>query len=290
MIGLELVRQTGNIGDVLADFIERQNEQILQKLMHKYGELPHDAIWRLLSPFATIDGTKKPIRETDLELLAKALDKHMSDLSTAFIKEAVAELENSRILRYRKEEQTYEVAHDTLAKQIAEKRSEEEKAFLKARRIVTEGLATFTDTQTLLSKEQLAYIQPYQERMESELNAAQVSFIRDSWGKLRRKTRNTRFGIIGAFVIAVIVILIVLFQQRKTRQALDDLLAAQAARERTELGALLQNAAQIAKGENCPPIEMRQTIDSLYRKFEGEADLKRQYNETMEKLSHCQDQ
>ena len=44
------------------------------------------------------------------------------------------------------------------ALQIAEKRSEEEKTYLKARRIVTEGHTTFQDTQTYLDREQLIIV------------------------------------------------------------------------------------------------------------------------------------
>ncbi|PHN03554.1 ATP-binding protein [Flavilitoribacter nigricans] len=287
-IDLDLVRQTGNIGDVLADFIERQNHRIYQKLSHQYPGLPPDTVWRLLSPFATIDGTKVPIRETDLPHLKKYLPDEGVPWAEKFIRETIAELENGRILRYRKEERTYEVAHDTLARQIAEKRSEEEKAYLKARRMITEGLATFADTRALLGKEQLAYIRPYRKRLQEELSTSQKDFVEQSERRRQREILRLRLGILLAFIVALAVILIVLREQRRTQAALDELLAAQAARERTELNVLLERAGQIAKGGNCPPESMRQTIDSLYQKHEEVTELQQQYGETVAKLTHCQ--
>lgn len=286
-IGLDLVQQTGSIGDVLADFIERQNHRIFQQLSQKYAALPPDTIWRLLSPFATIDGTKVPIAESELPALRSHLPDENAPWAEHFIREAVVALENSRILRYRKEEQTYEVAHDTLARQIAEKRSEEEKAYLKARRLITEGLATYQDTRALLGKEQLAYIQPYRERLYRELSEGQKKLVQQSEQQRRRQVRRTQIGLLIAFIAAILVILIVLREQRKTQAALDELLTAQAAREKTELNVLLQRAGQIAKGENCPPQSMQLTIDSLFNKHREAGGLQQLYRDTKANLTHC---
>lgn len=287
-IDLALVQCMGNIGDVLDDFIEREGITIYYKLKERYNSLSSDIAWRFLSPFATLDGTKIPIKEADLHLLEKMIppaieEQHRSGL----LREALAELENSRIIRYRKDDQTYEVAHDTLARQIAEKRSEEEKTYLKARRIVTEGRATYQDTETLLSKEQLIFIAPYELRMREELGEDQWAYIMQSRQERDRQQKRLQRGIMAAFVAALAVILIVLWQQRRTQQALDEMLAAQAAREKTELNTMLQNAAQIAKGENCPPISMKHMIDSLYEKHRMETGVQQQYQKTMERLTHC---
>lgn len=286
-IDLELVQRTGSIGDVLADFIERQNHRIYQQLSQKYTALPPDTIWRLLSPFATIDGTKVPIPESELTALRSHLPDENAPWAEQLIREAIVALENSRILRYRKEEQTYEVAHDTLARQIAEKRSEEEKAYLKARRLITEGLATYQDTRALLGKEQLAYIQPYRERLYTELSEGQKRLVQQSEQQRRRQVRRNQMGLFAAFAAAILVILVVLREQRKTQAALDDLLAAQSAREKTELNVLLQRAGQIAKGENCPPESMQLTIDSLYNKHREVESLQVLYRQTKQSLTHC---
>lgn len=283
-----LVREMGSIGDVLADFIERQGTRIYKRLKERYKGLSSDIAWRFLSPFATLEGTKIPLGKADLSQLEKIAPPDLPEKDRlSLVREALAELENSRILRYRKEDQTYEVAHDTLARQIADKRSEEEKAYLKARRIVTEGWTTYHDTDTLLSKEQLAFIAPYELRMQGELAEAQLEYILHSQQERDRQQRRFQRGIIGAFLGALAVIVVVLWQQQNTKRALNDMLAAQAAREKTELQVLLQNATQIARGNNCPPKEMRMAIDSIYNKHSSEASLQGAYRETMSKLEHC---
>lgn len=201
---LALVNGMGNIGDVLADFIEQQSSRLQRKLSQKYKDLPADIVWQILSPFATVDGTKVPIRQSELPRIKQGLSLPDNEQTDELIRETVAELENSRILRYRKEEATYEVAHDTLALQIAEKRSEEEKTYLKARRMVTEGYTTFLDTQTYLNREQLTFIHPYEERLEKDMEAEQWTFLQDSEHKVKRSERRRRWvtGIIAAVLLA----------------------------------------------------------------------------------------
>jgi type II secretory pathway pseudopilin PulG len=122
----------------------------------------------------------------------------------------------------------------------------------------------------------------------TDLSPAQINFIKESRKKRQRQLRQTQLGILLAFGIAILVILIVWREQQKTQFALNDLLAAQAAREKTELRVLLQQAGQIAKGENCPPKEMRQTIDSLHKKHQQELSLQELYRHTIEHLQHCE--
>lgn len=231
---LDMVNNLGNIGDVLTDFIDRQSRRIQSVLAHRHAALPDDFTWRLLSPFATLDGTKVPLRTSELHRLQRQLPAGINQ-AELLIKDAIAELENSRILRYRKDEQTYEVAHDTLAKQIAEKRSEEETAYLKARRIVTQGQATYADTRTFLSREQLAYIYPYLHRLQSEVNEEQLTYIRASQSRRKRQQRLLWSGVVLAFALALFVILLVVNEQQKTQRALDDLKRQQAVAKAQEL-------------------------------------------------------
>lgn len=284
---LSLVEGMGAIGDILKDFIDQQSLQIHSKLSQKFGTLPTDMVWQILSPFATVDGTKVPIPQDRLESIREATSLKTHAQGGNIIKMAIAELETSRILRFRKEEGTYEVVHDTLALQISEKRSEEEKAYLKAKRMVTEGFNSYQDTQTYLSREQLAFVNPYEERILKEINPAQQHFLLQSKSVRKRQRILLWSGIAGAFAIAIAIIVVVLGLQRNTQDALDDALAAQAAREKTELSVLLQNTTQISKGNNCPPAEMRNTMDSLYQKHKADLNIKANYEATMKLIPHC---
>ena len=217
---LEQVRQMGTIGVVLADFINQQCDQIYRELSPKYKDLPTDIVWQILSPFATMDGLKVPIKQDELHRVAASLHLSDADQAEKLIKETISRLENGRILRYRKEEQTYEVVHDTLAQQIADKRTEEEKTYLKVRRMVTEGYASYQTTKTLLSKNQLAFIQPYIERLENELSPEQKNFVSRSSTFRFRQQIGLWSGIAAVFLVGLVVIFTVLDEQQKTRTAL----------------------------------------------------------------------
>ncbi|MBK6622439.1 MAG: SUMF1/EgtB/PvdO family nonheme iron enzyme [Saprospirales bacterium] len=218
---LDLVQQMGSIGGELAGFIDRQSQRIHKVLSHKFPGLQISTLWQVLSPFATLDGTKIPIQQEALLDIQQNLDLPRSHSKAEFLKEAIAELENSRILRYRKNEGTYEVAHDTLALQIADKRSEDEKAYLKTRRIITEGFAVYQDTNALLSREQLAFIKPYEARLREEIRPEQQTFIQHSKNR-RLRQRLLLWSVIAlAFIASILVIVRINAERDKAQTALD---------------------------------------------------------------------
>lgn len=287
---LALVNGMGDIGDVLADFIEQQSSRLQRKLSQKYKDLPTDIVWQILSPFATVDGTKVPIRQSELPRISQGLSLPDNGQTDELVRETVAELENSRILRYRKEEATYEVAHDTLALQIAEKRSEEEKTYLKARRMVTEGYTTFQDTQTYLNREQLAFIHPYEERLEQDFEAEQWAFLRESERQVKRSEQRRRLIIatIGAILLiaAGIAVWFAVDANKQAAIAKQEKENALSAQERSD------SLAQVAEGQRLAALEARDeaddqrlTADSLAQVALAEKDRATQALNELERAS-----
>lgn len=293
VFSLDLVNKLGKIGDVLVDFINRQSKVISKTLTQKYGELPEDIVWRILSPFSTADGTKKPIKSNDFNLIEENLTRSNFTLEDstdasfrAFIKDAIMELERSRILRFRRESQTYEVYHDTLAKQIAEKRSEDEKAYLKAKRIITDGYAMYKDTNTLLSKDQLAFTRPFKYRLRREISAEAQYYVKKSKRYQKRRRRLISALIIVIFVIGIFANLTILNEQQKTQKALDNFIEEQRLRETGELDDLMKRVLRIITiSDNCPPEVTMEKIEKLYHKYEYQAEeFKPMYKEMKMKL------
>ncbi len=123
------LNEMGDIGDVLRNFLEEQVTSISKKLSGVYSDISIETIWNILSPFATLEGTKEPISKQDLHDRLPGLNPVLIDATVeAFI--------DSRILRYNEDVDLYEIAHDSLAKRIAEKRSDEEIALLEIKRLV----------------------------------------------------------------------------------------------------------------------------------------------------------
>ena len=156
---MEALNKIGDIGDVLRNFLEEQVAGISSKLNEKYPGISVETTWNILSPFATLEGTKEPTSKPGLY-------ERLRDLSSEIIDATMEAFINSRILRYSEEEDLYEIAHDSLAKRIAEKRSDEEIALLEIKRLIKSQTALKANARELFSEKQLNFIEPFLEKMK----------------------------------------------------------------------------------------------------------------------------
>jgi len=186
-----LVQQTGALGDVMADFLEEQAAAIQKNLSAKYSKIPTETVQLILEEFATLEGTKQPI--THAELAAKL------QMPVSIIESCLAALEKSRILRHI--EGVYELAHDTLAGRIAEKRSVESKNLLKATKLIQDRQSAYEQTRSWLNKEELNYIAPYSEKLR--LSPELKDFWEKSKAAVRRRTQAK--GTLAISTIAIIL-------------------------------------------------------------------------------------
>jgi len=193
-----------NIDVLLENFLETQIENVEQTLRSKGNAIPADYVMHVLSPLVTLDGTKEPLHKKDL--IKKATE---NGFKPKLINETLSLLENSRILRYRSDEEVYEIAHDTLAKEIANKRSEDEKAFLKAKRLVNSRYADFENTKTLLNSHELAFIAPFKQQFTTLIDKSQLDFIKKSIRRKQRRRILTWSAVGGLLLAAFVVILII---------------------------------------------------------------------------------
>ncbi len=217
VFSLDTIKQMGDIGDVLLDFLEEQVKAISKNLSTQSKPVTTDDIWSVLSPFATLEGTKEPISMTELIARLAGKDKKLvTDTVVAFV--------NSRILRRSDEGDIYELAHDTLAKKIAAKRSEDEIELLEVRRIIKNQVNAKKDQQELFSHRQLARIEASISRLTP--TEEELRLINDSRRELRRK-RRTRNMRIAAVIIALIVVLIIITIQWQDARAQKDVALAQ---------------------------------------------------------------
>ncbi len=136
--------------DVLRNFLDEQVLHTARTLDQK-----PETIWGILSPFVTLEGTKEPLSETELCLRLK-------DADPALVSKALEAFSKGRILRFTEQEQRYEIKHDSLAKQVHAKRSDEEIAILEVQRLVKSQVALKPEARQYFSENQLSsIIQPY---------------------------------------------------------------------------------------------------------------------------------
>lgn len=193
---IEALNKIGDIGDVLRNFLEEQVASIAKKLSEEYPDISIEIIWKILSPFATLEGTKEPIGK-------ESLYDRLPSLNTAMIDATVEAFINSRILRYNEDADIYEIAHDSLAKRIAEKRSDEEIALLEIKRLVKSQTSLKADARELFSEKQLNFIEPFLEKIK--LTENEKVLISESYNavakqkaaeKIRQEVDNERLRLL----------------------------------------------------------------------------------------------
>jgi hypothetical protein len=113
---LDELKKLGDIGDVLREFLEEQVKCVNQNLVINYPDATEENIWKILSPFVTLEGTKEPMSKKNLKDRLPAIDNGLID-------KIIESFVNRRILRKSEMEDMYEIAHDSLAWRIAEKRT-----------------------------------------------------------------------------------------------------------------------------------------------------------------------
>jgi Leucine-rich repeat (LRR) protein len=195
---LESLAEIGDIGNILRDFLD---EQIVEIANDQRCE--RRTIWKILSPFVTIDGTKEPIG-------IDTLDHNFPEIPKKLIEHVVIALMNNRILRYIEEEELYEIAHDSLALRIAEKRSDDEIALLEVRNLIKSQSLLKDEARELFSEKQLDFISPFLTRIK--LSPEETLLIEESKKKvLQSQKEATRKKVLGAIFLGLVFITIFSF-------------------------------------------------------------------------------
>jgi hypothetical protein len=221
-ITLDALQQMGDIGDVLRNFLDDQVQENARAL-----GVPPDTIKKLLSPFVTLDGTKEP-------LSADQLHARLPELDTPFIARSLQAFQNSRILRFDEKEQRYEVAHDSLARQIATYQDAEDIALQKAAQMIRTQMLLDADRREVFSEKQLLFMEPFFEKLQ--LATAEMDWVDQSrrhWENIRSEEERRRRaeleatkkrlrmvrGLLALALIAVLFAVFFAFDANRQKQA-----------------------------------------------------------------------
>ncbi len=215
---MEKLNEMDTIGNILIDFLEDRVKDISSALKKTYATLSSVLIWKILSPFATLDGTKEPINKINLYERLPDLDKTMiDDVVNAFV--------NSRMLRYNESDDSFEIAHDALAKPIAEKRSVEDIALLEVRQLIKSQVQVKTNAREYFTEKQLIFIEPYLDKFkptnqEKDWIAKSHNYVREQKEIAMefkqkelvkaKRTRNMRMIMVGLIVFVGVFIYLAL--------------------------------------------------------------------------------
>jgi Leucine-rich repeat (LRR) protein len=179
IFNLEELSKQGRIGDILQNFLEEQVNCISAKMLAVNPYFTPETIWNMLSPFATLDGTKEPISKDSLY-------NRLPDVDTASTDTVVEEFVSGRIIRYDENADRYELAHDSLARRIGEKRSKQETDLLEAKSILKFRSARNSKGETL-SESDLIFIEP--QLCKIKLTAEEERLISESKDAVDKRRR-----------------------------------------------------------------------------------------------------
>lgn len=231
------VNAMGEIGDILGNFLEEQVTEISKELNGKYRGLKPEIIWKILSPFATLEGTKDPISKHELYDRLPDFDRHM-------VRDVVETFSNKRLLRYNENTDSYEISHDSLAKPIAERRSVDETALLEIKRLIKSQVGVKEEAREFFTEKQLIYIEPYLgkfkpskeeldwiEKSEQEIQLQKELVVKNQLIELnkKRKERTKWIKIIASILVVslVLVVYVIVRAQQDVLKSKEDALEEQ---------------------------------------------------------------
>ena len=279
---MQALHDMGEIGDVLVNFLEEQVNGISKKLKGKYSVLTPEMTWKILSPFSTLEGTKEPISK-------QGLYDRLPDYDTIMIDDIVNAFINSRILRYNEATDMFEIAHDSLAKPIAEKRSVEEKALLEIKRLIKSQVSVKDEAREYFTERQLLFIEPYLDKFKvsdeeqdwiskssayvQEQNEFEKKKQQDELAKARKRIRIVR-RLLSLALLALVAAGYFWINANKQKEnaynnarkadsALNSFLEEQAKKQEIEFISLESRANIILGAEGCPN-EILKQMDSLF--------------------------
>lgn len=214
LFSLEELKKIGDIGDVLRDFLEEQVKSISKRLNKTYNTVSSVTIWKILSPFTTLEGTKEPIS-------VQSLFEQLPELDTKLILDTIEAFVKTRILRYSEADDLYEIAHDSLALRIAEKRSDDEIALLEVRRLIESQVSVKAVAREWFTERQLNFIEPYLTKIK--LTNEENKLIKDSRTEVKKQKRKRRkrfqLTFIGMAFALVVMIVLTVWANHQLRRA-----------------------------------------------------------------------
>ncbi len=178
--------ELGSVDNILGDFLNFELTQIKDTAM----------VEAILKVMVTHEGTKRPITLKEISKLTTIVEEKAYTI--------IRDLINRRIIREKDDKGQYELIHDSLAKRIFNRMSEEEKKASEIKQLLINRFNDFKNTKTYLDKETLEYIQPYLKHIV--LKKSIIYFIKKSQDKVYDKGNSRVFYIIVIIFIPIIII------------------------------------------------------------------------------------
>jgi hypothetical protein len=270
-----LLDRVGRLGDVLRVYLDDQVHAIQRRVAERWPGAGAQAIEAVLAEFVSLEGTKQPRSLDQLEAAPLHLDgagivpaephglarlwpaaaQRLRERrearrpptppldQAAVVADIVAALEQARLIR--EVAGFYELAHDSLAAQVAAMRSAERVAVLRAEKMVRDCMANYADSRRLLNRDELASLRRLGAALA--LDTEQQAFVQRSRAAVLRKRFWRIAGLIMGAIVSWIIIAVLGYSLDEAEQS----------QKKLEQGVL-------ALSERTPDVRARLEIHELF--------------------------
>lgn len=286
---LNALKEIGDLGDILRNFLDDQVFTTANDLKQS-----PEIIWSVLSPFVSLEGTKEPIGETELfDRLPHLNNDLISNVLQAFVK--------SRLLRFTEKEQLFEIAHDSLAKHIHDKRSKDEIAIMEVRRLIKSQ----TIVGEFYTEKSLLFIEPYEDKIkltqeekqwieQSKQYLVKQKAAEEAQKAAKLKAAKRRFRTVSGLLVLAVIALgaagIFWYKASNSEEAannaLKDFKAAQAKKELLEFNILKSRAETILKVDGCP-VDILNDMKSIAKNYPDSVGLAKTIQSLLNRNKDC---
>ena len=177
------LKQTGDVSNVLNRYLEEQEQDIQTKL-----GLPEDAIMKVLDYFVTAEGTKQPMayKLTNDQLTVSKIE--VPGVAEQLLSDCLLELEKARLVR--RDDGFLELAHDSLAGIIDQKRTVEQRLLNNLIQSFKVNYELYTRQGGILNEQQVALYDQFGQKLVLEPTV--VDYIEQSRAENKREADTLR--------------------------------------------------------------------------------------------------
>ncbi|GAB3920057.1 ATP-binding protein [Larkinella terrae] len=175
---------TGDIGSVLQRYLYDQETAIQTSL-----QLPDEIIMQVLDYFVTTEGTKQPVAfQQDNELLLPKID--LKSIPTETVSACLLELEKARLIR--RDDRFLELAHDSLAGIIDQKRTAEQRLLNNLIQSFKVNFEIYEKKGGFLNEQQVALYDQFREKLSLDDDDPMRHYIEASREENSREAETLR--------------------------------------------------------------------------------------------------
>lgn len=206
------IESFGKIDNVLKKFLQEQESAFYQELHEKFPDIPGNIVQQILDSFVTEEGTKRAVfYKIDKEIIILDINapELLLKLPAPVLTYSLQQLEKRRILHIA--EQSCELAHDSLAALIDQRRGAEQRQLNEIKNRIKNGVLEYQRSGLFFTDKQILSIEEYLPKLElfpEQQRFIEYSreYVREQKNKLfeeerKKRRRATTFAVIG-FVLA----------------------------------------------------------------------------------------